>query len=78
MKAVVLAAGYATRLYPLTRDRPKALLSVGGKPMLEHLLERLGDVPGLDEIHVVTNSKFAGCLHGVGGGLRRGRGANPR
>src|SRR4051812_12634965 len=62
VKAVVLAAGYATRLYPLTRDRPKALLSVGGKPMLEHLLERLDDVPGLDEIHVVTNSKFAAAF----------------
>ena len=59
MKAVVLAAGYATRLYPLTVDRPKALLPVAGKPMLEHLVDRLDGVPGLDEIHVVTNSKFA-------------------
>ncbi len=59
MKAVVLAAGYATRLYPLTLDRPKALLPVAGKPMLEHLLERLDGVPALDEVHVVTNSKFA-------------------
>jgi glucose-1-phosphate thymidylyltransferase len=59
VKAVILAAGYATRLYPLTLDRPKALLPVGGKPMLEHLLDRLEGVPGLDEIHVVTNSKFA-------------------
>jgi len=58
----VLAAGYATRLYPLTLDRPKALLPVGGKPMLEHLLERLESVPGLDEIHAVTNSKFAGAF----------------
>jgi glucose-1-phosphate thymidylyltransferase len=59
VKAVVLAAGYATRLYPLTVDRPKALLPVAGKPMLEHLLDRLDGVPGLDEVHVVTNSKFA-------------------
>jgi glucose-1-phosphate thymidylyltransferase len=59
MKAVVLAAGYATRLYPLTLDRPKALLPVGGKPMIEHLLARLEDLPGLDEVHVVTNAKFA-------------------
>jgi glucose-1-phosphate thymidylyltransferase len=59
MKAVILAAGYATRLYPLTLDRPKALLPVGGKPMLEHLLDRLDEVCGLDRIHVVTNSKFA-------------------
>ena len=40
MKLLVLAAGYATRLYPLTRDRPKALLPVGGKPMADWLLER--------------------------------------
>ena len=44
MKAVILAAGYATRLYPLTLDRPKALLPVGGRPMVERLLERLADV----------------------------------
>jgi glucose-1-phosphate thymidylyltransferase len=62
MKAVVLAAGYATRLYPLTLDRPKALLAVAGKPMLEHLLDGLEGVDGLDEIHVVTNSKFAGAF----------------
>ena len=41
MKAIILAAGYATRLYPLTLDRPKALLPVGGKPMLDHLMEQL-------------------------------------
>jgi glucose-1-phosphate thymidylyltransferase len=62
MKAVILAAGYATRLYPLTLDRPKALLPVGGRPMVEHLLERLADVEGLDEIYLVTNSKFAGAF----------------
>lgn len=59
MKAVVLAAGYATRLYPLTLDRPKALLPVGGRPILERLLDRLDETRGLDEIHVVTNSRFA-------------------
>jgi glucose-1-phosphate thymidylyltransferase len=59
MKAVILAAGYATRLYPLTLNRPKALLDVGGRPMVEHLLERLQEVDGLDGIYLVTNSKFA-------------------
>jgi glucose-1-phosphate thymidylyltransferase len=59
MKAVILAAGYATRLYPLTLDRPKALLDVGGRPMVEHLLQRLEGVAGLDGIYLVTNSKFA-------------------
>ena len=62
MKAVILAAGYATRLYPLTLDRPKALLPVGGRPMLERLLERLGEVEGLDGVFVVTNAKFAGAF----------------
>lgn len=59
MKAVVLAGGYATRLYPLTRDRPKHLLEVGGRPILELLLERL-PLDELDAVYVVTNAKFAG------------------
>jgi glucose-1-phosphate thymidylyltransferase len=59
VKAVILAAGYATRLYPLTLDRPKALLPVSGRPMLERLLDRLGEVEGLDGVFLVTNSKFA-------------------
>ena len=62
MKAVILAAGYATRLYPLTLDRPKALLDVGGRPMVEHLLQQLQGVDGLDGIYLVTNSKFAGAF----------------
>jgi glucose-1-phosphate thymidylyltransferase len=58
VKAVVLAGGYATRLYPLTRDRPKHLLEVGGRPILELLLERL-PLDELDAVYVVTNAKFA-------------------
>jgi glucose-1-phosphate thymidylyltransferase len=58
VKAVILAAGYATRLYPLTLDRPKHLLELGGKPVLDHLLERL-PLSELDAIYVVTNGKFA-------------------
>ena len=57
MKALVLAAGYATRLYPLTRDWPKALLEVGGRPMLDHVLDRVRAM-GVDETIVVTNAKF--------------------
>ncbi len=59
MKLVVLAAGYATRLYPLTLDRPKPLLPIGGRPMLEWLLDNLGAIEGIDETYVVTNAKFA-------------------
>ena len=57
MKALVLAAGYATRLYPLTLDKPKALLEVGGKPMLDRVVERLLPM-GVDGTIVVTNAKF--------------------
>lgn len=57
MKAVILAAGYATRLYPLTENFPKPLLPVGGKPILDWLVEDLSDA--VDEFLVVTNHKFA-------------------
>jgi glucose-1-phosphate thymidylyltransferase len=59
MKAIVLAAGYATRLYPLTETIAKPLLPVGGRPMLDHLLDRIHEVDEIDAVHVVTNSKFA-------------------
>jgi len=58
MKCVILAAGYATRLYPLTENFPKPLLKVGEKNILEWLLEDIGDA--VEEFVVVTNSKFAG------------------
>ncbi len=60
MKVIVLAAGYATRLYPLTLTRPKPLLPIGGQPMIEHVLEKLAPVAGIDRAYVVTNAKFAG------------------
>jgi glucose-1-phosphate thymidylyltransferase len=59
MKLVVLAAGYATRLYPLTLDRPKPLLDIAGRPMLDRLLDRVLAIGGIDETIVVTNAKFA-------------------
>jgi glucose-1-phosphate thymidylyltransferase len=59
VKAIVLAAGYATRLYPLTRTIAKPLLPVGGRPMLEWILDRIAGVPEIDAVHVVTNHKFA-------------------
>src|SRR5215470_14621711 len=58
MKLIILAAGYATRLYPLTLNQPKPLLPVGGKPMLEHVLDNLKSLENLDHIYVVTNEKF--------------------
>jgi glucose-1-phosphate thymidylyltransferase len=59
MKGVILAAGYATRLQPLTNDVPKQLLPVGGRPMLDWVLDRVGEVDDVDALHLVTNSRFA-------------------
>jgi len=59
MVALILAAGYATRLQPLTDDLPKHLLPVGGRPMLDWILEKIRDA-GIDEVHLVTNARFAG------------------
>jgi glucose-1-phosphate thymidylyltransferase len=60
VKLIVLGAGYATRLYPLTLNQPKPLLPVAGKPMLEHVLDNLKSLTNLDHIYIVTNAKFAG------------------
>lgn len=60
MKLIILGAGYATRLYPLTLNQPKPLLDVAGKPMMEHVLDNLAGVAEIDRIIVVTNNKFAG------------------
>lgn len=59
MKVLILAAGYATRLYPLTLTQPKPLLGVAGKPMIEYVLDNLAPIQGIDEVFVVTNAKFA-------------------
>ncbi len=58
MKAVITCAGYASRLWPLTKETPKPLLEVKGKPIIEHIIGRIKEVPGVDCIYVVTNSKF--------------------
>ncbi|PYJ21188.1 MAG: nucleoside-diphosphate-sugar pyrophosphorylase [Verrucomicrobia bacterium] len=59
MNALILAAGYATRLYPLTLNKAKPLLVVGGRPIIEWVVNNLADVPDLETIYVVTNDKFA-------------------
>ncbi len=58
MKAIIPAAGYATRLYPLTLNTPKQLLKVGDKRMLEHILHKIEEVKNIDHIYIVTNNKF--------------------
>jgi glucose-1-phosphate thymidylyltransferase len=59
MNALILAAGYATRLYPLTLNKAKPLLAVGGKPIIEWVVDNLEEVHDLETIYVVTNDKFA-------------------
>jgi glucose-1-phosphate thymidylyltransferase len=59
MKGLILAAGYATRLRPLTDDVPKMLLPLAGRPMLDYLLDKIREVEEIDEVHLVTNAKFA-------------------
>ena len=56
--AILLCAGFGTRMYPLTQDTPKSLLQVAGKPVLDYLLLQLCECRGLRSIHIVTNNKF--------------------
>jgi glucose-1-phosphate thymidylyltransferase len=59
VKAIILAGGYATRLQPLTDDLSKCLLPVGGRPMVDWILDRVREAEEIDAVHVVTNSRFA-------------------
>ena len=58
MRAIILAAGYAQRLHPLTENKSKALLSLAGKPIISHIVESIHKINGINDIFVVTNGKF--------------------
>jgi glucose-1-phosphate thymidylyltransferase len=58
VKALILAAGYATRLSPLTDNLPKQLLPVGGRPIVDWILDKIREA-GIDDVHLVTNGRFA-------------------
>ncbi len=58
MKCLILAAGYATRLYPLTENFPKPLLTVGEKTILDHLVDDIDTSGEVDEYVVISNSKY--------------------
>ena len=62
MKCLILAAGYATRLYPLTENFPKPLLDVGGKSIVDWLIDDLRTADRIDEFVVISNHKFAPCF----------------
>lgn len=59
MKSIILAAGYATRLYPLTLNTPKPLLRIGGQTILGRLIDDIDRFPEIDSHIIVTNHKFA-------------------
>ena len=59
MKAIILVAGYATRLYPLTKNTPKPLLKVGGKAIIDYIIDEINTLDAVDEIFVISNHKFA-------------------
>lgn len=58
MKAIILAAGYATRLYPYTKDLSKALLPIAGKPVIEYTIQKITVCRDIEKIYIVTNNKF--------------------
>ncbi|MDD2213085.1 MAG: nucleotidyltransferase family protein [Oscillospiraceae bacterium] len=58
MKAIILAAGYATRLYPLTKDRPKALLDVAGRSLLDRICDQIEPIAVVNEIVIISNHRF--------------------
>jgi glucose-1-phosphate thymidylyltransferase len=72
LKAILLAAGYGTRLYPLTEDLPKPLLPIADRPMLDWIADKVDEVADVDELHVVTNARFAAALEAWASG-RGGR-----
>ena len=71
MKLIILAAGYATRLYPLTLNQPKPLLHVAGKPMLEHVVDHVASIGSIDHAYIVTNAKFVSHFEGWAEEYRR-------
>ena len=58
MNAVILCAGFATRMYPLTENFPKPLLEVAGRPVIDYLIDQIVALPGIQAVHIVTNDRF--------------------
>lgn len=58
MNAVVLCAGFATRMYPLTKNFPKPLLEVAGKPVIDYLMEQIIALAEIKSVHIISNAKF--------------------
>jgi glucose-1-phosphate thymidylyltransferase len=59
MQAIILAGGYGTRLHPLTLNAPKPMVPIGGRPMVDYLIDKLDVIGEFSQIFIVTNQKFA-------------------
>lgn len=58
MKVLILAGGYATRLWPITKKKAKPLLPLGGKPILDYILDELENISNVEKIYLTTNEQF--------------------
>ncbi len=58
MKAIIPAAGYASRLYPRTLNVPKSLLKINGRPIIEHVVNKISELSDINDIIIITNNKF--------------------
>ena len=58
MKAILLAGGFAKRLYPLTLNKSKCLIELGGKPIIDYTIMKIKEIPEIGEIIVITNKTF--------------------
>lgn len=63
MRAIILAGGYAKRLWPLTKDRPKPLLPIGNNFIIDYIVSKILKIPGIQEIIISTNKKFEANFH---------------
>lgn len=63
MKVLILAGGYGTRLYPMVKDIPKALLDINGKVLIDFVIDKILQLDCVDEVIVVTNEKFYSILN---------------
>lgn len=58
MNVLILAAGFGTRLYPLTKNIPKALVDINKKPAIEYALNKISELEGIEKIYIISNNKF--------------------
>jgi len=58
MQALILAGGFGTRLYPLTKEIPKALIKINKKPIIEYIIQNLEKINEINEIYILSNNKF--------------------